>query len=155
MLNAAQEPDAIQVGEWIGRQNRVRWTELTDFIQSRYAGVFETKWWFSGKKFGWSLRFKKSKSFCNLIPERGQFKVLLVFGGEEREKVEAVLADLTSHVRNDYAKATTFHDGRWVSVVVDSKKVLTGVERLLILKRPPRAEKASATKLIRKRGNAA
>jgi hypothetical protein len=147
MLSAAKEPDAVQVAEWIGRQNSVRWTELTEFIQSRYPGVFETKWWFGGKKFGWSLRFKKSKSFCNLIPERGQFKVLLVFGGREREKVEAVLADLTSHVRDDYAKATTFHDGRWVSVVVDSKKVLADVEQLLVLKRTPKAEKASAAKL--------
>jgi hypothetical protein len=138
MLDAAKEPDAVQVARWIGSQSAARWTELTDFIQSRYPGVFENGWWFGGKKFGWSLRFKKSKSFCNLIPERGQFKVLLVFGGEEREKVEAVLPSLASHVREDYAKATTFHDGRWVSVVVDSRKVLTDVERLLVLKRKPK-----------------
>jgi len=155
MLDAAKQPDAGQVAQWIGSQNSVRWTELTEFIQSRYPGVFETKWWFGGKKFGWSLRFKKSKSFCNLIPERGQFKVLLVFGGEEREKVEAVLPELASHVRDDYAKATTFHDGRWVSVVVDSKKVLVDVERLLLLKRTPKAGKSSAAKLLRKKGNAA
>jgi Protein of unknown function (DUF3788) len=143
MLNGAQAPDAAQVAEWIGRHNSVRWAELTDFIQSRYPGVFETKWWFGGKKFGWSLRFKKSKSFCNLIPERDQFKVLLVFGAQEREQVEAILADVTSHVRDDYAKAHTFHDGRWVSVVVDSGAVLTDVEQLLLLKRPPKAEKPS------------
>jgi hypothetical protein len=153
MLDAAKEPDAVQVAEWIGSQNSARWTELTEFIQSRYPGVFETKWWFGGKKFGWSLRFKKSKSFCNLIPERGQFKVLLVFGGEERQKLEAVLPDLASHVRDDYAKATTFHDGRWVSVVVDSKKVLADVQRLLVLKRTPKAEKSSAANL-RKKGSA-
>ena len=114
------------------------------FIQSRYPGVFETKWWFGGKKFGWSLRFKKSKSFCNLIPERGQFTVLLVFGAAERVKVEAVLPDLASHVRDDYAKATTYHDGRWVSVVVDSKAVVSDVERLLVLKRAPKAVPSTA-----------
>jgi hypothetical protein len=155
MLNGTRAPDAAQVAEWIGRQNSVRWAELTDFIQSRYPGVFETKWWFGGKKFGWSLRFKKSKSFCNLIPERDQFKVLLVFGAEEREKVEAILADVTSRVRDDYAKGHTFHDGRWVSVVVDSRAVLTDVERLLLLKRPPKAEKSAAAKLTRKKGSAA
>lgn len=152
MLDAAKEPDSVQVAEWIGSQSSARWTELTDFIQARYRGVFETKWWFGGKKFGSSLRFKKSKSFCNLIPERGQFKVLLVFGGEEREKVEGVLPDLASHVRDDYAKATTFHDGKWVSVVVDSKKVLADVERLLVLKRMPKVEKSSAAKPIRRKG---
>jgi hypothetical protein len=155
MLDAVNEPDARQVAQWIGSQNGIRWTELTQFIQSRYPAVFETKWWFGGKKYGWSLRFKKSRSFCNLIPERGQFKVLLVFGGEERVKVEAVLPALASHVRDDYRKATTFHDGRWVYVVVDSKKVLTDVERLLVLKRTPKAETPSAAKPLRKKGSAA
>ena len=146
MLDAAKEPDGVQVARWIGSRNSGRWIELTEFIQSRYPGVFETKWWFGGKKFGWSLRFKKSKSFCNLIPERGQFQVLLVFGAAEREKVEALLPDLTSHVRDDYAKATTFHDGRWVSVVVDSKRVLAHVERLLVLKRTPKAGRPSGAR---------
>jgi len=143
MMDAAKEPDAVQVAQWIGSRNSVRWTELTDFIQSQYPGVFETKWWFGGKKFGWSLRFKSAKSFCNLIPERGQFKVLLVFGSKEREKVERILADLRSHVRDDFARASTSHDGRWVSVVVDSKKVLADVERLLVLKRAPKSDKPS------------
>ncbi|RPI28597.1 MAG: DUF3788 domain-containing protein [Acidobacteria bacterium] len=138
MLDAANEPTSEQVAEWIGSQNSGRWTEFTGFIDSRYPGLFETKWWFGGKKFGWSLRFKKSKSFCNLIPERGQFRVLLVFGAEEREKVEPVLSELTSHVRDDYTNARTFHDGKWVSVVVDSTKVLADVERLLVLKRRPK-----------------
>ena len=144
MLDAATEPDAAHVAQWIGSRNGVRWTELTEFIRSRYPGVFETKWWFGGRKFGWALRFKKSKSFCNLIPERGRFQVLLVFGAEERDKVEAVLPDLASHVRDDYARATTFHDGRWVSVVVDSRKVLADVERLLVVKRTPKAAKSPA-----------
>jgi len=152
MMDAAKEPDAVQVAQWIGSRNSVRWTELTDFIQSQYPGVFETKWWFGGKKFGWSLRFKRSKSFCNLIPERGQFKVLLVFGSKEREKVEPILADMRSHVRDDYARASTFHDGRWVSVVVDSKKVLADVERLLVLKRAPKSDKPSGQGSLRDRG---
>ena len=146
MVDPAKEPGAVQVARWIGSRNSARWAELTQFIQSGYPGVFETKWWFGGKKFGWSLRFKKSKSFCNLVPERGQFKVLLVFGAEERAKVEAILPHLASHVRDDYANATTFHDGRWVSVVVDSKPVLADVERLLVLRRAPKAERSAAAK---------
>jgi hypothetical protein len=138
MLDAAKPPDAREVARWIGSQNSVRWAELTQFIQSHYPGVFETRWWFGGKKFGWSLRFKKSRSFCNLIPERGQFRVLLVFGAVECEKVDALLPDMASHVRDDYAASPTYFDGRWVSVVVDSKAVVADVERLLFLKRAPK-----------------
>jgi hypothetical protein len=139
MLDGAKPPDGKQVAEWIGARAAGRWGTLTDFIESRYPGVFERKWWFGGKKWGWSLRFKKSKAFCNLIPERGQFKALLVFGAAERVKVEALLPELTSHIREDYANATTFHDGRWVATVVDRKDVVADLERLFILKRTPKA----------------
>jgi hypothetical protein len=137
MLNGAKAPTPAQVAEWIGPKATAHWAELTRFIESQYPGVFDRTWWFGGKKWGWSLRFKRSKSFCNLVPERGQFKALLVFGAEEREKVEAVLPRLSSHIRDDYAKAATFHDGKWVAAVVDSRKVLTDLERLLVLKRKP------------------
>jgi hypothetical protein len=138
MLNFSKPPEPHQVKEWIGSRASVLWAELTEFIESQYPGVFKQDWWFGGKKWGWSLRYKKSKSFCNLIPERGQFKFLLVFGAEERKKVEAILPQLTSHVREDYEKATTFHDGKWVATLADSKKVVADIERLLVLKRKPK-----------------
>jgi hypothetical protein len=58
-----------------------------------------------------------------------------VFGGEEREKVEAVLSELVSHARADYTAATTYHDGKWLGLVVDSDEVLADVKRLLAIKR--------------------
>ncbi len=149
MLDGGKPPDPGQVAEWIGPKASAHWTELTGFIEARYPGVFDRTWWFGGKKWGWSLRFKKSKSFCNLIPERGQFKALLVFGADEREKVEAVLPQLSSHLRDDYAEATTFHDGKWVAAVVDSKKVVTDIERLLVLKRKPKGERSSGARTPR------
>ncbi len=139
-----KQPDARKVAAWIGPRNEARWTALVHFIEREYPGVFETTWLFAGKKHGWSLRFKKSKSFCTLIPERGRLKVLLVFGGAERGKVDAILPELVSHVREDYEKATTFHDGRWVSVVVDNNDVIADVERLLRLKRAPKSSQATA-----------
>ena len=147
MLDGANPPGPEQVAEWIGSRRQAPTGRRSPSSSNlRYPGVFDRTWWFGGRKWGWSLRFKKSKSFCNLIPERGQFKALLVFGAEEREKVESVLPELTSHVRDDYAKAPTFHDGKWVAVVVDSKKVVADVERLLILKRKPKAPVASTAR---------
>jgi len=138
MLDPSKEPTPASVSQWIGPKNYRHWTQITRFIETNYPDVFENKWWFGGKKFGWSLRFKKSKSFCNLIPEQNRFKVLLVFGGKERERAESLLPELVSHVRDDYASAATFHDGKWVASVVDSQKVLADVEKLLMLKRRPK-----------------
>jgi hypothetical protein len=112
---------------------------LTDYIDSAYPGVFNGEWLFGGAKHGWSLRFKKSRSFCTLIPERGRMCVLVVFGAAEREKAEALLPELASHVRDDYLQATTYHDGKWVLIDVDSDEVLADVKRLLQVKRRPAA----------------
>ncbi|MDY6842607.1 MAG: DUF3788 family protein [Thermodesulfobacteriota bacterium] len=36
------------------------------------------------------FRYKKSKSFCTLIPEKNHFSLLIVFGAKKRAKVEAM-----------------------------------------------------------------
>jgi len=137
MLDAGNKPTPASVSHWIGVKNYVRWRQIVVFIETNYPDTFEIKWLYGGRKYGWVLRYKKSKSFCSLIPEQNRFKILLVFGGEERKMVEPLLPQLVSHVRDDYASATTYHDGRWVVSVVDSDKVLTDVEKLLLLKRKP------------------
>jgi hypothetical protein len=137
MLDPSHEPTPGSVSQWIGPRNYQRWTEITQFIESNYPDVFETTWLFGGKRFGWSLRYKKPKSFCHLIPEHNRFKMLLVFGGKERNSVETLLPDLVSHIRDDYAAAKTFHDGKWVTSVVDSKQVVADIEKLLLVKRRP------------------
>ena len=58
-------------------------------------------------------------------------------------------------MRDDYAKATTFHDGKWVAAVVDSRKVVTDIERLLVLKRKPKGERPSGAKSLRAKRGAA
>ncbi len=135
MLDGSKEPNARQLAAWLGTVHYKRWKDILQFIETNYPGVFAPDWQFGGKKHGWGLRFKKSKSFCTLIPERNQLRIQIVFGGEEREKAEAILPELVSHAREDYVAATTYHDGKWLGLVVDSDEVLADVKRLLAVKR--------------------
>jgi len=137
MLDKSETPTTVSVAAWLGARAFKRWEELTRFIHDTYPGVFQPEWLYAGKNHGWSLRFKKSKPLCTFVPERGRFKVLAVFGAAEREKVEEILPTINSHVRGDYESATTYHDGKWVLVEVDSTAVMRDVERLLLLKRKP------------------
>jgi hypothetical protein len=138
MLDNSREPDGRSVAQWLGAREYRRWTRLTEFIESHYPGVFSPDWIFGGKKYGWGLRFKKSKSFCTLIPERNQLVVQIVFGREEREKVEKILSELSPDLRKVYAEATTYHDGKWLAIVVDRDEVLDNIEKLLAIKRKPK-----------------
>ncbi len=124
--------------KWMGAENFKRWAHLTEFIEAGYPGVFAPDWLFGGKKYGWGLRYKKSKSFCMLIPERNRLVVQIVLGGEEREKTEQILHELSPSVRKKYTGATTYHDGKWLAIVADHDKILDDVKRLLVIKRRPR-----------------
>lgn len=139
LLDRSQPPTDESVVAFIGVDAAARWSALLDFIESAYPGVFTGEWLYGGAKHGWTLRFKKSKSFCTLIPERGRMRVVIVFGAAERDKAEGLLPDLASHVRDDYVDATTYHDGKWVVIDIDSDEVLREVERLLQVKRRPRS----------------
>jgi len=142
LVDSSGPPAPGTVAGFIGAENARRWAKLLGFIDEAYPGVFAGEWLYGGRKHGWSLRFKKSRSFCTLVPERGRMNVLIVFGAVEREKAEAVLPGLASHVRDDYVAATTYHDGKWVLIDVDGDDVLDDIERLLRVKRRPAAPRA-------------
>ena len=59
----------------------------------------------------------------------------LLLGGAEREKTEAILSELSPAIRRLYARATTYHDGKWLAIPVDNEEILREVERLLLIKR--------------------
>ncbi len=137
MLDGSREPAAESVAAWLGAREYKHWTRLLGFIEASYPGVFTPDWIFGGKKYGWGLRFKKSKSFCTLIPERNRLVVQIVFGAEEREKAEKILPGLTANVRRASTEARTYHDGKWLAVVADRRETLDDIEKLLAIKRRP------------------
>jgi hypothetical protein len=140
MVDGSREPDAGSVAQWVGAGSYRHWIHVIEFIESNYPGIFTPDWLFGGKKHGWGLRFKKSKSFCTLIPERGRLIVLIVLGGKEREETEKILPELSPRVRKTCTEATTYHDGKWLAIVADRDKILDDVKRLLVIKRKPKQE---------------
>lgn len=137
MLDRDMQPNESSLAGFLGKESYDYWTRIVGFIDSTYPGIFAPEWLYGGKH-GWNLRYKKSKSFCTLIPERERLLVQIVFGAEERAKTEAILPELVSHAREDYISATTYHDGKWLALLVDGDDVLKDIERLLAVKRKPK-----------------
>ena len=142
MLDSEASPDERSLAAWLGEDGYARWNAIAGFIETSYPGVFSPDWIYGGKKHGWGLRYKKSKSFCTLIPEHNRLMVQIVFGSDERAKVEAQLDRLISHVREDYVQATTYLDGKWLLIHVDGDNVITDIQNLLTIKRKPKPETA-------------
>lgn len=141
MTDPGAPPTDSEVADWIGEDAYEYWKLTTQLIEQSYPGVFAPDWLFGGKKHGWSLRYKKNKSFCTLIPERRRFSLLIVFGAEERKKVEAIKNSLSKNTQREYDKATTYHDGKWLLLSLDSDRVVKDVMWLLATKRKPKPEK--------------
>jgi hypothetical protein len=136
-------PSDTAIADWIGKEAYKYWEFVTQLIDQAYPNVFAPEWIFGGKKHGWSLRYRKSKSFCTLIPEKNRFALLIVFGAEERAKVEAMRDSLTRITQKEYDEATTYHDGKWLLLTIDSDRVVDDLMLLLAVKRKPKNERGA------------
>jgi hypothetical protein len=125
---------------WLGKKAFGFWRQVEKTIAETYPGVFTPEWLFGGKKHGWSVRYKRSKSFCTIIPEKGRCLLLIVFGGEERARVETIRKQLSARVQKAYDEATTYHDGKWLLLEINNKTALADAETLLTVKRKPMAQ---------------
>ncbi|WPC65394.1 DUF3788 domain-containing protein [Rhodoferax ferrireducens] len=137
MTEPGNPPANSAVADWVGKDAYKYWELIMQLIEQSYPSVFTPEWLYGGKKHGWSLRYKKNKSFCTLIPEKNRFALLIVFGTEERGKVEAIKNCLAKKTQKEYDQATTYHDGKWLLLVIDTDRVVKDVMLLLALKRRP------------------
>ncbi|MEN6423102.1 MAG: DUF3788 family protein, partial [Smithella sp.] len=63
MTKPGHPPDDSEVSQWLGKKADHYWMLVTELINHVYPDVFTPEWLYGGKKHGWSLRYKKSKSF--------------------------------------------------------------------------------------------
>ena len=138
MIQPRKPPSDTEVAEWIGNEANEYWKHVTHLIEQNYPNIFTPEWLFGGKKHGWSLRYKKSKSFCTFIPEKDRFALLIVFGAIEREKVKEIRDSLSKYTQKEYDNAKTYHDGKWVLLTINSNEVIKDVMNLLVIKRKPK-----------------
>ncbi len=141
LIDKSSIPNEKTVAKFIGTDNHKRWKRLLKFIDENYEGVFkQNEWLYGGKKNGWYLRFKKSKSFCSLIPEENKFLLQIVFGAEEREKTELILKELDPEIRKKYKDAKIFFDGKWMLLDFNRDNMIDDVIKLLMIKRKPKVK---------------
>ena len=129
-------PDDRAVRKWIGSKAFAHWAELRNWIDESYAGVFAPDWLYGGKKRGWSLRYKKTRALCTLVPEYQRFSTVVVMGSAEREKFEERRYVWRPQLVKLYDEAKTYIDGKWLTVGISSARDLHDLTELLAMKRP-------------------
>ena len=130
-------PDERELRHWMGPQAFRHWVELQRWIDASYPGVFDPEWLYGGQKRGWSLRYKKTRAFCTLLPAYRLLSVLVVLGKAEREKFEEQRHTWSAQIINLYDEARPYPDGKWLTVPISSEEDRHDVMELVSMKRPP------------------
>ena len=138
MTDKSAPPDDSAVRSWIGPKAFAHWAGLRSWIDACYPEVFSPDWLYGGKKRGWSLRYRKTKAFCTLLPEYRQLSVLVVLGRAEREKFEERRYAWRPPLVKLYDEAPAYPDGKWLTMAISSAADRHDVTELLTMKRPPR-----------------
>ena len=139
IADKSSPPDDKTVRDWLGPKVFKHWADLRSWIETYYPAVFAPDWLYGGKKRGWSLRYRKTKAFCTLLPEYRQLSVLVVLGRAEREKFEERRYAWRPQLTNLYDEAKTYPDGKWLTLEILSADDRHDVTELLTMKRRPRS----------------
>lgn len=136
--DAHQERLAEQLGPSLAEV----WRGPCSAIEGRYE--MERAWGPGGKRWDLECKYRRGgKTLCALYAAPGRMGFMVIFGKDEREKVEGIRGELSESVRRAYDDARTYRDGKWVMFEPTDGSEFGDYLRLLALKRRPnRAEPA-------------
>lgn len=110
--------------------------DVVDVITSLYD--MDQIWNNGGKKWTYEYKFRKSgKTLCAFYFKENTLGFMIIFGKNEREKVEEIREELSSNVLVIYDNAEIFHDGKWVMFNITDYSILEDLKKLLFIKRKP------------------
>lgn len=136
MTDKAHKPVEDEIMGFIGEHAKGAWLELEAFIRGNYDMEPETI--FYGKKYGWTVRYRKSgKTLCSLFPEKGGFAVLITLGNKESEEAFTMKDKLSSKINELLRTTEQLRDGRWLWFRQLNKRDVHDIEKLLLIKKKP------------------
>lgn len=110
--------------------------DVVDVITSLYD--MDQIWNNGGKKWTYEYKFRKSgKTLCAFYFKENTLGFMIIFGKNERDKVEEIREELSSNVLVIYDNAEIFHDGKWVMFNITDYSILEDLKKLLFIKRKP------------------
>ena len=62
---------------------------------------------------------------------------MIIFGKDERNKLEEIRNKLSTGVLETYDNAQTYHDGKWVMFDITNNSIIEDLKKLLFIKRKP------------------
>lgn len=136
MLDKAEKPLENEILKYVGTRVDL-WKNIHKYVTENYD--FKPELVFFTKKYGWTIRYKKSgKTLCSFFPEDDAFSILIVLGAKESEKVESFKKKLNKTVKTIFENTEQLLDGRWMWIRILEKSDIDSLILLLKAKRKPK-----------------
>lgn len=112
------------------------WEALCTVIDEKYE--MERLWNHGGKKWTYEYKYRRGgKTLCCLYAKENCVGFMIIFGKDERTKVEEIRSNLSPAVCRKYDEAETYHDGKWVMFEPTDMSEFDDYIKLLAIKRKP------------------
>lgn len=129
-------PNAEDMTSLLGSDMHQVWEKLCSAIEENYD--MDQLWDKGYREWVYEYKYRRGgKTLCTLYAKENAIGLQIVFGKDERAKVEAGIADLSDEVAQLYEEARTYHDGKWVMFFPTDTSQFNDYIRLLGVKRRP------------------
>ena len=110
------------------------WEELCKTIEKAYD--MDQLWDNDYREWIYDYKYRRGgKTLCTLYAKEQDVGVQIIFGKDERAKVEAIRGEQSEEVWQTYEDARTYHDGKWVMFHPTDTAMFEDFMKLLRLKR--------------------
>lgn len=129
-------PTTTEMVNLVGQPLFGVWQKLCAVIDEHYD--MERLWNSGGKKWVYEYKYRRGgKTLCALYAKENCIGFMVIFGKDERTKVEAIRDTLSENVCRTYDEAKTYHDGKWVMFEPTDTSLFDDYMKLLLIKRKP------------------
>lgn len=112
------------------------WQKLCEVIDENYE--MERLWNAGGKNWIYEYKYRRGgKTLCSLYAKDNRIGFMIIFGKNEREKLEEIRDTLSDAVCRRYDEAKTYRDGKWVMFEPTDTSEFDDYMKLLAVKRKP------------------
>lgn len=129
-------PSELTIIDLIGQPLFEVWQALCLTIDEKYE--MDRSWNPGGKRWTYEYKYRRGgKTLCCLYAKSHCVGFMVIFGKDERTKVEAIRKTLSSAVCKKYDEAETYHDGKWVMFEPTDQSEFDDYMKLLAVKKRP------------------
>ena len=112
------------------------WQKLCEVIDEKYE--MERLWNAGGKNWIYEYKYRRGgKTLCSLYAKDNRIGFMIIFGKNEREKLEEIRDTLSDAVCRRYDEAKSYRDGKWVMFEPTDTSEFDDYMKLLAVKRKP------------------